>query len=185
MICPKCENGQLKIQYGRFGGYIGCSNYPDCKFNSQLLVGDKEMSNSQEPVVLGKNDEGLDISLRIGPYGPYVQLGESDDSNKPKRISLPKNLDIDGVTLEVAKQYLSLPKNIGSHPETGKMIVAGIGKFGPFVRHDKVFASIPKSENIFEIGINRAVDLITSKQMKPVYKYKKYNRKAYKKFNDK
>ncbi|PPR30557.1 MAG: DNA topoisomerase 1 [Alphaproteobacteria bacterium MarineAlpha9_Bin2] len=179
--CPKCENGKLQINNGSQGGYIGCSNWPDCNFNTNLSVGAKEIKNSQEHIILGKNDDGLSISLRSGPYGHYVQLGESEKNKKPPRATIPKNLNVEEITLEIAKKYLSLPRNIGSHPETGKMITAQIGKFGPYVKHEKIFASIPKNEDVFEIGINRAVDLIVEKQMRPAAKYRKFNRKIYKK----
>ena len=179
--CPKCENGKLQINNGSQGGYIGCSNWPDCNFNTNLSVGAKEIKNSQEHIILGKNDDGLSISLRSGPYGHYVQLGESEKNKKPSRAAIPKNFNIEEITLEIAKKYLSLPRNIGSHPETGKMITAQIGKFGPYVKHEKIFASIPKNEDVFEIGINRAVDLIVQKQMRPAAKYRKFNRKIYKK----
>ncbi|PPR27634.1 MAG: DNA topoisomerase 1, partial [Alphaproteobacteria bacterium MarineAlpha9_Bin1] len=169
--CPKCENGKLQINNGSQGGYIGCSNWPDCNFNTNLSVGAKEIKNSQEHIILGKNDDGLSISLRSGPYGHYVQLGESEKNKKPSRAAIPKNFNIEEITLEIAKKYLSLPRNIGSHPETGKMITAQIGKFGPYVKHEKIFASIPKNEDVFEIGINRAVDLIVEKQMRPAAKY--------------
>ena len=179
--CPKCENGKLQINNGSQGGYIGCSNWPDCNFNTNLSVGAKEIKNTQEHIILGKNDDGLSISLRSGPYGHYVQLGESEKNKKPSRAAIPKNFNIEEITLEIAKKYLSLPRNIGSHPETGKMITAAIGRFGPYVKHEKIYASIPKNEDVFEIGINRAVDLIVEKQMRPAAKYRKFNRKIYKK----
>ena len=183
--CPKCENGKLQINNGSQGGYIGCSNWPDCNFNTNLSVGAKEIKNSQEYIILGKNDDGKNISLRNGPYGQYVQLGESEKNKKPPRATIPKNLNVEEITLEIAKKYLSLPRNIGSHPETGKMITAAIGRFGPYVKHEKIYASIPKNEDVFEIGINRAVDLIVEKQMRPAAKYRKFNRKKYKKFSRK
>ena len=174
--CPKCDNGNLKIQYGRFGGYIGCSNYPECKFNTQLLVGGKDIENTQEPIILGEYKDNKEISLRNGPYGPYIQLGENSKTDKPKRVTLPKNIDPNNVTLELARNFLSLPRNIGSHPETGKMITAQIGRFGPYVKHENISASIPKNEDIFEIGINRAVDLIIQKQEKPISKYRRFKK---------
>ena len=175
--CPKCDNGNLRIQYGRFGGYIGCSNYPECKFNTQLLVGGKDIENTQEPIILGENEDNKEISLRNGPYGPYIQLGVNSKTYKPKRVTLPKNIDPNNVTLELARNFLSLPRNIGSHPETGKMITAQIGRFGPYVKHENISASIPKNEDIFEIGINRAVDLIIQKQEKPISKYRSFRKK--------
>ena len=169
--CPKCQKGKLKIQYGRYGGYIGCSNYPNCKFNSQLIVGDKESKSIHEPLILGQNENKENITLRNGPYGYYIQLGDSDEHSKPKRVSLPKSVDTSMFDLEQALKYLSLPRKIGNHPETGNIITAGIGRYGPYIKYDKTFFSLPKEENIFEIGINRAVDIL-SKPKKKFFKKK-------------
>ena len=179
--CPKCESGKLQIKNGTKGGYIGCSEYPECNFNTDMSVGEKEVKESQEPVILGKNEDGINISIRRGPYGYYLQLGEVEKNKKPLRATIPENINIEEVTLEAAKKYLSLPRNIGSHPETGKMITAAIGRFGPYVKHEKTFASIPKNEDVYEIGINRAVDLIVKKQLKPISKYRRFTQKKYKK----
>ena len=179
--CPKCEDGKKNIRYGKNGGFIACSNYPECDYSAQLVVSGNDTSSNNDIIKLGLNEEGLDITIRTGRYGPYIQLGEKVNAENPKRVPIPKNIDIKNITLEQAKEYLLLPRNIGSHPETGKMITAAIGRFGPYVKHEKTFASIPKNEDVYEIGINRAVDLIVKKQLKPVNKFRRFTKKKYKK----
>ena len=180
--CPKCNDGKLNIRYGRSGGFIGCSAHPDCDHTAQLIVGKGKESSKFEPVKLGVNDDNATITLRIGPYGPYVQAGETPDKGnkkaiKPKRASIPKDIDIDSVTLETALSMLALPRDIGLHPESGKMITANNGRFGPYVKHGSTFASIKgDSEDVFTIGINRAIDLIVEKENNPS-KRRKYAKK--------
>lgn len=164
--CPQCEDGRLGLKLGKFGGFIGCSNYPDCRFTRQLMVpheGD-DPTLAQGVIELGSEPEtGLPVSLRRGPYGPYVQLGPAEDADpkeKPKRTSIPKTMIISEIDLDVALALLSLPRVLGQHPDTGKDVTAGIGRFGPYVKHDNTFKSIPKDENVLTIGMNRAVDLL-------------------------
>ncbi len=163
--CPACGQGRLGLKLGRNGGFIGCSNYPDCRFTRPLAVpgeGDGEAdAQLLEPRVLGQDPEtGLPVSLRRGPYGPYVQLGEADNGTKPKRASLPKGLAIDEVTLEKALALLALPREVGRYPESGETITAGIGRYGPYVRHGSTYVSLPPDEDVLTIGLNRAVSLI-------------------------
>ena len=179
--CPKCSDGKLNIRYGKSGGFIGCSKHPECDHTAKLIVGKGKESSKIEPKILGYNENNIAVSLRIGPYGPYVQLGDTPDkkdkkAKKPKRASIPKNIDPDSITLEKALSMLALPREIGIHPVTGKMITANNGRFGPYVKHENTFANIKdEKEDIFTIGMNRAVDLITEKENKP--KRKKYSRK--------
>ena len=206
--CPACKKGELSLKLGKFGAFIGCSDYPECKFTRPLLsdADDDSADLANEPKELGKcPDTGRSVSLRRGPYGPYVQIDAPPETaeekaaydekvkayeeryakrvekakekgkdipekklpkrpvKKPKRQGLPKELTVDDVTLENALALLALPRDVGEHPETGKMIKAGIGRFGPFVMHDGKFASIPKDEDVMTIGMNRAVDLIAQK----------------------
>ena len=211
--CQACiethGNGRLGLKLGKFGAFIGCSNYPECKFTKPLALDDKEEGDADlaalanEPKILGEEPgTGRSVSLRRGPYGPYVQIDPAPESMpdmseyeeqmvlyekakeeakaagkkragmkkpkkpavpKPKRQGLPKGMTIADVTLEAALSLLALPRDVGEHPETGKMIKAGIGRFGPFVQHDGKFASIPKDEDVMTIGMNRAVDLIAQK----------------------
>ena len=176
--CPKCTDGILNIRYGKSGGFIGCSRHPECDHTARLIVGKGKESSKFEPKLLGYNEDNVPITLRIGPYGPYVQLGETPLTNdkktkKPKRASIPKDINIDSLTLEKALSMLSLPREIGIHPATGKMITANNGRFGPYVKHENTFANIKGEEDdIFTIGMNRAIDLITEKENKPKKKRK-------------
>ena len=162
--CPQCETGRLSLKLGRYGAFIGCSNYPECAFTRQLGTDEGEGGSSslREPKILGDDPEtGLVITLRDGRFGPFVQLGEE---KKPKRASLPRGFPPDSVDLEIALKLLSMPFEVARHPETKEPIKAGIGRFGPYVQHGKVYASLDKDDNILEIGANRAIDLIIAKE---------------------
>ena len=163
--CPSCTNGRLSLKVGKFGAFIGCSNYPECRYTRQLAdTNGEKASLSGEAKVLGADPETeLEITLRIGRFGPYVQLGESDGGEKPKRASIPKGTDPEHIDLERALALLALPREVGLHPETGKPIVAGFGRYGPYVHHDGKYASLSAPEEVFEIGINRAVSLLAEK----------------------
>jgi DNA topoisomerase-1 len=165
--CPSCENGQLSLKLGKFGAFIGCSNYPDCKF-TRTLTSSGETANGVDGTdrpgvkVLGHDPAtGEEIALRDGRFGTYIQLGEGE---KPKRSSLPKTMLPSEVTLEQAIKLLSLPREVAKHPESKEPILAGIGRFGPYVQHGKTYANIGKDEDILEIGANRAIDLIVAKE---------------------
>jgi DNA topoisomerase-1 len=169
--CTACDDGQLSLKVGKFGAFIGCSNYPECRYTRQLAETSKDGSQQlqSESKLLGQDPEtGLDVTLRSGRFGPYVQLGEAVDGEKPKRASIPKTFEIDTVYLERALALLSLPREIGNHPETGKAILAGIGRYGPFVQHDGVYANLETPEEVFEVGINRAVTVLAEKKTKRV-----------------
>ncbi|MEL7543759.1 MAG: type I DNA topoisomerase [Pseudomonadota bacterium] len=164
--CQSCDDGRLSLKVGRFGAFIGCSNYPDCRFTRQFSdSGDgADAQISPDGKLLGEDPEsGLDVTLRTGRFGPYVQLGEPVEKEKPKRASLPKGLAVDDVTLEKALQLLSLPRHVGDHPETGKPISAGIGRYGPFVLHDGMYANLDTPEEVFTVGLNRAVSALADK----------------------
>jgi DNA topoisomerase I len=160
--CTMCGTGQLSLKLGKFGAFVGCSNYPDCK-NTRPLTTPAE--GAMEPSKkLGDDPEtGLEVTLRTGRFGPYVQLGEAKDGEKPKRAGLPKGTEAATVDLALALKLLSLPREIGKHPEDGEPIVAGIGRFGPYVLHNKTYANVKDREEIFTIGLNRAVTLIAEK----------------------
>ena len=168
--CPSCQNGRLGIKFGRNGAFIGCSNYPDCRHTRPLAVSNGEATASPAddgPKLLGLDPAtGLPVTLRRGPYGHYVQLGEPVEKEKPKRASLPKTLPPDQVTLEAALRLLALPRIVGTHPETGKPITAGLGRFGPYLEHDKVYVRLASAEEAIDIGLNRAVVLIAEKLAK-------------------
>ncbi len=160
--CPACENGRLNLKLGRFGAFIGCTNYPDCKFTRQL--GAKPGEGDAGPVELGLFPGTEEkITLRTGRFGPYVQLGEGD---KPKRSGIPRGTDKSEVDLEMAIKLLSLPREVGLHPEDGKKVTANFGRFGPYVAHNGIYASLDSPEDVFEIGLNRAVTLLAEKKAK-------------------
>jgi DNA topoisomerase-1 len=161
--CPACGNGELGIKLAKNGAFIGCSNYPNCRYTVPLAVQNSETLDAAAagPVELGKADDGTTITLRKGPYGHYVQLGEGAEGEKPKRQSIPKGIDPNEVTIDQAKRLLSLPRVVGNHPETQKPIMAGIGRFGPYLQHDGKYKSIPKDDDVLTIGMNRAVELLS------------------------
>ena len=162
--CPSCNVGRLSLKVGKFGAFIGCSNYPDCRFTRQLADTNGEKAALAEAKVLGTDPEtGLDVSLRTGRFGPYVQLGEQNGKEKPKRASIPKGTDPQSLELRQALALLSLPREVGLHPESGKPIVAGFGRFGPYIQHDGKYASLGGPEEVFEVGLNRAVSLLAEK----------------------
>jgi DNA topoisomerase-1 len=159
--CPKCDDGQLSLKLGKFGAFVGCSNYPDCRFTRQLDNGEGDGNALADgPKVIGENADGVAVSVRKGPYGFYIQLGEPEGDNKPKRVSLTKGTDPMSVDLEAALGLLSLPRDIGPHPETGDMITAGVGRFGPYVKHGKTYKSLKGDDDVLTVGINRAVSLL-------------------------
>jgi DNA topoisomerase-1 len=166
--CPNCGEGRLSLKVsGKFGAFIGCSRYPDCRFTRQLSqTGDSPSeANMPDGKLLGHDpDTGLAVTLRTGRFGPYVQLGEGTKEDKPKRSSVPKGVDANTLDLEKALQLLSLPRLIGNHPETGTPITAGLGRYGPFILHDGTYANLPTVEEVFSIGINRAVVLLAEKR---------------------
>ena len=167
--CPNCQGGRLGLRLGKFGAFIGCSNYPECKFTRQLVTSSDDPT-SEEGVVgdrhLGDDQaSGLPVYIRNGPYGPYVQLGDPE-TKKPKRSSLPKGTSAGGVDLETALKLLSLPRDVGAHPESGDMIQAGLGRYGPYLKYQGSFTSLKDGDDLLEIGLNRAVDLLAESAKK-------------------
>ncbi len=161
--CPACAAGRLGIKLGRNGAFIGCSNYPDCNYTRPLAVnGGGEAAALPGPRLLGTDPAtGLPVTLRSGPFGLYVQLGEAEGKEKkPKRASLPKGTAPDQVELGRALKLLALPRIVGPHPDSGKPITAGLGRFGPYLEHDGRYVRLDSAEEAIEIGLNRAVDLI-------------------------
>lgn len=166
--CPSCENGRLGLRLGKFGAFIACSNYPECKHTRKLQQDsseegtDTKQEDRSEDQILGQNEEGIDILLRKGPYGPYIQVGQAaSKKDKPKRASLPPGYKMEDVDLKLALNLLSLPKSLGNHPETGQEMQIGIGRYGPYVKYMKKFVSIPKNMNIFDIGLDEAVEIVS------------------------
>lgn len=195
--CPSCGTGEVGLKLGKFGSFLGCSNYPECKYTKQLSKNEDgeggdagEGYATFESKVLGQDPKtGLDVVLKKGPYGLYVQLGEDAPAApkekakpkskakgktkekaepkvkaaKPKRASLPKGRTAEDMDLASALTLLSLPRTVGVHPETGLEIVANNGRFGPYLKHDDKFVSIKADDDVYTIGINRAVTLIAEK----------------------
>ncbi len=165
--CPNCPAGQLSLKVGKFGAFIGCSNYPECNYTRQLGQTDAEAAEAavnDGPKVLGSDPEtDEEISLRTGRFGPYVQRGEGKEC---KRASIPKGWDPQTIDYEKAMQLIALPRDVGEHPETGKMMTAGIGRYGPFVLHDGLYANLDNVEEVFTVGLNRAVSVLAEKSEK-------------------
>ena len=164
--CPTCGTGKLNLKAGKFGAFVGCTNYPECRY-TRPLAADSEASADR---MLGKDPEtDRDVAVKSGRFGPYIQLGDQKDfaeDEKPKRAGIPKNMSPGDIELELALKLLSLPREIGRHPESGEPITAGIGRFGPFVKHEKTYASLEAGDEVFDIGLNRAVTLIAEKVAK-------------------
>ncbi|MDO6456364.1 type I DNA topoisomerase [Celeribacter halophilus] len=167
-VCPKCGQGSLHLKTSRTGGFVGCSNYPECTY-TRPIAGEGAEGDER---LLGE-DNGDEIWLKSGRFGPYVQRGEPTPENKkPPRASLPKGWSKDDMDLEKALTLLSLPREIGEHPEGG-MIKANFGRFGPYLMHQlpdeakPVYANLKDPNDVFECGMNRAVELITEKRNNP------------------
>jgi DNA topoisomerase-1 len=179
--CPQCGNGQLSLKVGRFGAFIGCSSYPECRFTRQMTPG----AGGQQPTkVLGVDPvTNMEVTLRGGRFGTYLQLGEeikapkrkkgekkdpdAPEPVKPKRASLPKGVAAEDVDLDKALALLALPRTVGLSPEDGEPILAGVGRFGPYVKHGKVYASLEEGDDVLTVGLNRAMHLIADKIANP------------------
>ena len=185
--CPSCADGTLGLRLGKFGAFIGCSNYPNCSYTRPFAVAGEGEGGGVEARTLGTDlASGRSVYLKTGRFGPYFQLGEdlppkpkrkkgdpkppkvdpADEPLKPKRASLPRGEDPATVSLERAMQFLSLPREVGLHPETGTPIVANLGRFGPYVVNDGTYANLESPEDVFTIGLNHAVTLIAEKKAK-------------------
>jgi DNA topoisomerase-1 len=162
--CPQCGKGQLSLKLGKFGAFIGCSNYPECRFTRVLSPTGQDGGDGERPGVraLGLDPaSGQEVTLRSGRFGDYVQLGEGE---KPKRCSLPRGLSPEAVTLEKAIALLSLPREVARHPTDGEPILAGVGRYGAYVQHGKTYANLGRDDDVLTIGANRAIDLVAAKE---------------------
>ncbi|MEZ5666246.1 MAG: type I DNA topoisomerase [Alphaproteobacteria bacterium] len=169
--CPSCATGRLGLRLGKHGAFIGCGNYPECRYTRPLaLPGDDEAGNAAAgdgPIALGNHPEtGMPVSVRKGPYGFYIQHGEpaEGEKTKPQRVALPKDRAPDGVDLDFAVQLLALPRIVGRHSETGEPIYAGLGRFGPYLKYDSTYVSLPSIDEVLTIGENRANALLAEKK---------------------
>jgi len=153
--CPACEGGKLSLKLGRFGAFIGCSNYPNCRYTRAFGV---ENADDDKPAATPDTELGIDpasklpVAVKKGPYGQYIQLGGAN-GDKPKRVSLPKGMEPESVTLDIAIKLLALPREIGRHPETGEPISAGVGRFGPYLKLGSTFASLGADDDVLNIGL--------------------------------
>ncbi len=184
-VCPVCGDGRLSLKLGKFGAFIGCSNYPSCQYTRPLVTNAADQGalegESTGPQLLGVDPAtGMPVTMRRGPYGPYIQLGPAAPSTppapaetaeakpkakkkaeeKPKRVSLPKGVQPADIDLAAALKLLSLPREIGRHPDKGEMITAGIGRFGSYLKLGERYKNLPPDEDVLSIGLNRAVDLL-------------------------
>ena len=158
-LCPKCKSGKLHLKSSKTGGFVGCGNYPECNF-TRPISGD---SGDNADRTLGE-DQGDLIQVKSGRFGPYIQRGEvSEETPKPQRASLPKGWEASEIDLLKALQLLELPREIGKHPEDGEAVEAGIGRYGPFVKHGRLYANIKEVDEVFTIGMNRAVEVLALK----------------------
>ena len=167
-VCPTCSNGSLSLKVGKFGSFIACSNYPECKYTRKLSENDSDELNGSSGFD-GEKSFGFDpvtndeVYLKKGPYGIYLQLG---NEKKPKRTSIPKLINIEDLNLEIALSLLKLPRDLGNPPGEDKPIYAGIGRFGPYLRFGTTYASLPHDNTVITIGLNHANDLIQEKLSK-------------------
>lgn len=171
-ICPLCKKGHLGLRLSKFGAFIGCSEYPDCKYTRPLFPNEEgEYEVREEPFerALGTDPaSGQPVTVKKGPYGFYVQVGEgSSKKDKPKRISLPKEANPETITFEEALSLSALPRQVGIDPETKEMITAAIGRFGPYVKIGSTFASLKKTDDVLTVGLERALELIAAKKAAP------------------
>jgi DNA topoisomerase I len=167
--CPSCADGQLSLKLGKFGSFVGCTNYPTCSFTRPLSTSAEGAADAvpADGLLLGTDPEtGEKVTRRMGRFGPYVQLGEAVEGEKPRRSSIPKNTNANTLDLEAALRLLSLPREVGLHPETQTPIVANFGRFGPFILHDGVYANLESPDDVFTIGLNHAVDKLAEKRAK-------------------
>ncbi|MEC8531326.1 MAG: type I DNA topoisomerase [Pseudomonadota bacterium] len=164
--CPSCEDGRLGLKLGRNGGFIGCSNYPDCGYTTTLRI--VTGNEDEDEVFTGPKELGSDpatqlpVSMRKGPFGIYVQLGEAEKGSKekPKRQSLLRGMMPSEIDLDLALTLLSLPRPVGQHPESGDMIVAGVGRFGPYLKVGDRYVKLGQDDDVLSVGLNRAVTII-------------------------
>jgi DNA topoisomerase-1 len=165
--CPKCSPGRLSLKISsKFGAFIGCNNYPECSYTRQLAQTGDDGAAAVDGKELGLDpDTGEPVVVKSGRFGPYLQLGETKGKDdKPRRSSIPKGIDPATIDLETALNLLRLPREVGLHPETNTPIQAGLGRYGPFLLHDGTYANLDNIQDVFEVGINRAVTILAEKR---------------------
>jgi DNA topoisomerase-1 len=158
--CPTCGTGRLSLKAGRYGAFIGCSNYPECRFTRPIGAATDEEAESSGDRELGVDPAtGHAIWLKTGRFGPYVE----EIADPPKRASLPKDWPPSGLDLDRALRLLRLPREVGPHPDDGGMILAGVGRYGPYVQHNGVYANLANADEVFDLGLNRAVTVLAER----------------------
>ncbi|ADE29844.1 type I DNA topoisomerase [Rickettsia prowazekii] len=177
-VCPSCKTGQLSLKLGKFGAFLACSNYPECTFKKSIVSGNDNNEDEGDPStilndnkILGTDQDGVEIYLKKGPYGPYIQLGEQCGKVKPKRTPVPANLKQSEITLEIALKLLNLPLKIGIHKDSGEEIIIGYSKFGPYIKYMCKFISVPKKYDFLNLSLNDAMKLIQNNKAKLEKKY--------------
>lgn len=160
--CPACKDGELELKMGKFGPFVACSNYPECHYTRELEVQETDAESStnlNEKVICTDSNTDRNIYLKHGPYGHYLQLGE-DNEKDHKRSPVPKFIKLEQIDSTLAEKIINLPRKLGTHPETGKDVVAGIGRYGPYILHDKKFTSIKNQAEVFTITLEEALELM-------------------------
>ncbi|GAA5252773.1 type I DNA topoisomerase [Candidatus Rickettsia kedanie] len=172
-VCPSCKTGALSLKIGKFGVFLACSNYPECTFRKSIVSGNDNNKNegelsaiTNENKILGTDKDGIEIYLKKGPYGPYIQHGEQEGKVKPKRSAVPASLNQNDITLEMALKLLSLPLKIGIHKDSSEEIMIGYGKFGPYIKYMSKFISIPKKYDFLNLSLDDSMKLIEENKAK-------------------
>ncbi|MDG2187078.1 MAG: type I DNA topoisomerase [Hyphomicrobiales bacterium] len=162
--CPECGDGTLTLLSFKEGSFVGCSNYPTCKYQRDLSG--KNTTTPSKKIIAKEPETGINITLQIGRYGPYLELENKDPDTKPKRVSVPKNIDLDNISEEEAINLISLPRIVGVHPNTKEDIIGALGRYGPYIKHQNTYVNLKEVEELYDIGLNRAVTLIDEKNKK-------------------
>ncbi|WP_392506239.1 type I DNA topoisomerase [Rickettsia sp. 2024-CO-Wats] len=172
-VCPSCNTGELSLKLGKFGAFLACSNYPECTFRKSIVSGHDNNENEGEPTamlnenkVLGTDKDGVEIYLKKGPYGPYIQLGEQEGKVKPKRSPVPASLNQNDITLDIALKLLSLPLKIGIHKDSDEEIMIGYNKFGPYIKYMGKFIAVQKKYDFLNLSLDDAMKLIEENKAK-------------------
>ncbi|MEK9794579.1 MAG: topoisomerase C-terminal repeat-containing protein, partial [Hyphomicrobiales bacterium] len=163
-LCPECGDGTLTLLSFKDGSFVGCSNYPECKFQRDLSA--KSAKSIQKEIIAIDPKTKQNIILQSGRYGPYLELENIEIDGKPKRASIPKNINIDDLNEKTAIQLISLPRIIGNHPDTNEEIIGAIGRYGPYLKHENTYVNKIELDDIYTIGLNRAVSLINEQSKK-------------------
>jgi DNA topoisomerase-1 len=156
--CEECGRPMM-VKWNRFGRFLGCSGFPECKSTRPL-----DPSGTPDGPLGSDEVSGLPIHLKVGPYGPYLEVGEGENGGKPRRVSIPKEKPLDQVDLEYARRLLTLPRTLGKDPATGEDVVAGLGRYGPYVRRGKTFGNLGTEDQMFEVGLDEALEVIHQKE---------------------